>query len=440
MLRRAGGSPVLGALPGRFEALGSRPRRASGAATRYRAGARRGSRPGSRRSSRGDCSAGSPPNHTRPWADMRPDQLLEGLPALLALRTRRSALTSDRMSSRRASAHQSIIRPQAATPKGVDPPAWPAPSAKVEPTEAVWYLPCGNWNGHPPQSASATALAIVGRGRVGSSLPEPKRRDRGPGGPRGLARPAAAPSRRSSASPTTAIGEACEALAASDTPALVGHVSGASGLLALESATRRGSAVFSFHPLQTFPDGGPRSPGRPARSPPRPRAPRASPTRWPPGSRCARSSSPRRARVAYHAAASIASNLLVALEESAAELLARAGVEDASELLAPLVLQTAANWAEHGPAALTGPVARGDEATVERHLEAAGRARARAARGSTTPWPSAPRARERRRRRRHEVVRSKGSCARRSRAARRDGERRSGSCRRWATFTRATSR
>jgi predicted short-subunit dehydrogenase-like oxidoreductase (DUF2520 family) len=73
-------------------------------------------------------------------------------------------------------------------------------------------------------------------------------------------------------------------------------------------------------------------------------------------------------RTAYHAAASIASNFLVALEESAAELLAEAGVKDARELLAPLVLRTAANWAERGPAALTGPIARGDDATVDRHL------------------------------------------------------------------------
>ena len=73
---------------------------------------------------------------------------------------------------------------------------------------------------------------------------------------------------------------------------------------------------------------------------------------------------PRSKRAAYHAAAAIASNFLVALEESAAELLRAAGVEDARELLAPLVLRTAANWAERGAAALTGPIARGDEATV----------------------------------------------------------------------------
>jgi predicted short-subunit dehydrogenase-like oxidoreductase (DUF2520 family) len=79
---------------------------------------------------------------------------------------------------------------------------------------------------------------------------------------------------------------------------------------------------------------------------------------------------PEEHRAAYHAAAAMASNFLVALEESAGELLSRAGVEEARELLAPLVLRTAANWAEDGADALTGPIARGDEATVARHREA----------------------------------------------------------------------
>ena len=79
---------------------------------------------------------------------------------------------------------------------------------------------------------------------------------------------------------------------------------------------------------------------------------------------------PEERRAAYHAAASIASNFLVALQESAAELLGEASGEDARELLAPLVLRTAANWSELGAGALTGPIARGDEATVARHLEA----------------------------------------------------------------------
>jgi predicted short-subunit dehydrogenase-like oxidoreductase (DUF2520 family) len=79
---------------------------------------------------------------------------------------------------------------------------------------------------------------------------------------------------------------------------------------------------------------------------------------------------PEESRAAYHAAAAMASNLLIALEESAAELVERLGIEDARELLAPLVLRTAANWAERGPAALTGPIARGDRAAVERHRAA----------------------------------------------------------------------
>jgi predicted short-subunit dehydrogenase-like oxidoreductase (DUF2520 family) len=76
------------------------------------------------------------------------------------------------------------------------------------------------------------------------------------------------------------------------------------------------------------------------------------------------------ARATYHAAASIASNFLVALEESAAALLGKAGTGNPRELLAPLVLRSAANWAERGGEALTGPIARGDAATVDRHMEA----------------------------------------------------------------------
>ena len=34
------------------------------------------------------------------------------------------------------------------------------------------------------------------------------------------------------------------------------------------------------------------------------------------------------------------------------------------------MLRTAANWAERGPDALTGPIARGDRDTVERHRAA----------------------------------------------------------------------
>lgn len=66
-------------------------------------------------------------------------------------------------------------------------------------------------------------------------------------------------------------------------------------------------------------------------------------------------------RPAYHAAASMASNFLVTLE-SAAER-AGGGIV-AREHLVPLVRTTVENWARRGEAALTGPVARGDAATV----------------------------------------------------------------------------
>jgi predicted short-subunit dehydrogenase-like oxidoreductase (DUF2520 family) len=76
-------------------------------------------------------------------------------------------------------------------------------------------------------------------------------------------------------------------------------------------------------------------------------------------------------RAAYHAAASIASNFLITLEAAAERVAAGAGVE--RQLLVPLVRATVENWARLGSAqALTGPVARGDEATVARQRAAVG--------------------------------------------------------------------
>ena len=79
------------------------------------------------------------------------------------------------------------------------------------------------------------------------------------------------------------------------------------------------------------------------------------------------------AKPLYHLAAAAASNLFVALQSEAGELMAAAtGLEPAAAagLLAPLVATTAGNVAVRGPAqALTGPVARGDVGTVRAHLE-----------------------------------------------------------------------
>ena len=71
-------------------------------------------------------------------------------------------------------------------------------------------------------------------------------------------------------------------------------------------------------------------------------------------------------RAAYHAAASIASNFLVTLEGAAERLAATTGLD--REALVPLVRATVENWAALGAErALTGPIARGDEATIARH-------------------------------------------------------------------------
>jgi predicted short-subunit dehydrogenase-like oxidoreductase (DUF2520 family) len=75
-------------------------------------------------------------------------------------------------------------------------------------------------------------------------------------------------------------------------------------------------------------------------------------------------------RAAYHAAASMASNFLVTLEAAAERLAATAGVDRA--LLLPLVRAALANWAQDGAGALTGPIVRGDEATVDRQRAAIG--------------------------------------------------------------------
>jgi predicted short-subunit dehydrogenase-like oxidoreductase (DUF2520 family) len=71
-------------------------------------------------------------------------------------------------------------------------------------------------------------------------------------------------------------------------------------------------------------------------------------------------------RAAYHAAASIASNFLVTLQAAAEQLLGHD-----REVLVPLVRATVENWAAQGPErALTGPIARGDEVTVQRQRQA----------------------------------------------------------------------
>jgi predicted short-subunit dehydrogenase-like oxidoreductase (DUF2520 family) len=222
-----------------------------------------------------------------------------------------------------------------------------------------------------PAPALTGRLAVVGTGRAGGSIAAAAR---AAGldviaGSRGLD-----PSGASIVLlcvPDAAIRDACEtAVPALEAGMFIGHVSGATGLAALSAAADAGCETFSLHPLQTIPTAETDLAG----------APCAISATTPEGEAVAGALAerlgmlpfavPEDGRAAYHAAASMASNFLVALEESAAQLMETAGVLKPREVLAPLVLRSAANWADAGGGALTGPIARGDEETVALHLEA----------------------------------------------------------------------
>jgi predicted short-subunit dehydrogenase-like oxidoreductase (DUF2520 family) len=213
-------------------------------------------------------------------------------------------------------------------------------------------------------------ILIVGRGRVGASLAAAAREA---GVPARLVSSDEAPAAARSATaallcvPDAAIAEVAAGLAQGPPP-LVGHVSGATTLEPLAAANAPGA--FSLHPLQTFPGEETAVAGLPCATAGSDEAAESFASMFARRLGMRPFSVPDEHRAAYHAAACISSNFLVALQESAAGLLEAAGVEDGRELLAPLVLATAANWAESGGAALTGPIARGDAATVGRHREA----------------------------------------------------------------------
>ncbi len=171
--------------------------------------------------------------------------------------------------------------------------------------------------------------------------------------------------------PDAEIAAACEQVTAvARSLRFLGHTSGATRLEALAPAAERGIATFSLHPLQTVPDLDTDLTGAPAAIAGSDATALALARELAEICQMTPFEVPEDARAAYHAAASIASNFLVALETSAEDLLAAAGIEDGRRLLAPLVLRTAANWAEHGSEALTGPIARGDEVTIQRQREA----------------------------------------------------------------------
>lgn len=247
-------------------------------------------------------------------------------------------------------------------------------------------------------SAAATfALAVIGAGRAGTALalalcrqrwPVVAVASRTPASAERLARltgaqachDAAAAARQAEAviiaTPDAAIAATAADLAAAGglrAGQVVLHLSGALDSSLLAPARSVGAAAGSLHPLQTLPDGERGAtllqgcyfgiegdPLAVAAAAAMARAVGGTPLPLPPGS-----------KPLYHAAAVAASNYICATAHLAAALWTRAGLPRPLALpaLLPLLQGAVANLERLGlPAALTGPIERGDAATVRRHL------------------------------------------------------------------------
>jgi predicted short-subunit dehydrogenase-like oxidoreductase (DUF2520 family) len=232
----------------------------------------------------------------------------------------------------------------------------------------------------------AEAVLVLGRGRLGRSLAAALR---------AAGRPVtAAPGRDRPdlsglgrgvlvvlAVPDGAVEDVARALAArgglpAGTAAV--HLSGALGLDALDALAALGSPVGSFHPLQPFPVERP------------PEAFRGSLVAVDASEEtllarlealaAALGARPRRVRdeqrAAYHAAASLAANLLVALADQSRIVFESAGWSEADAVDGVRSLMRGSLDALDAvglPEALSGPVRRGDAATVARHVTALAR-------------------------------------------------------------------
>jgi predicted short-subunit dehydrogenase-like oxidoreductase (DUF2520 family) len=152
---------------------------------------------------------------------------------------------------------------------------------------------------------------------------------------------------------------------------LAAHTSGAQGIGVLDPAAARGVLALALHPVMTFagrPEDVDRIDGATfgvtALDELRPVAESlvlemgGEPV-WVPES----------ARALYHASLTIASNHLVTLVNDSLSLLSDAGVAEPARLAAPLLSASLDNVLRLGDAALTGPVSRGDVATVAVHIE-----------------------------------------------------------------------
>ncbi|MDP9848216.1 Rossmann-like and DUF2520 domain-containing protein [Streptosporangium lutulentum] len=153
---------------------------------------------------------------------------------------------------------------------------------------------------------------------------------------------------------------------------LVAHTSGAYGLAVLNPAIKAGALPLALHPVMTFTgrDDDLRrltgiSYGVTAPDPLRPVAEalviemEGEPV-WVEDEN----------RALYHAALAAAANHMVTLVAESSELLRKVGVDQPGRMLGPLLGAALENVLRLGITGLTGPVVRGDAATVRKHVDA----------------------------------------------------------------------
>ena len=244
-------------------------------------------------------------------------------------------------------------------------------------------------------SGSRLRIALIGAGRVGTAVAEVLRRSshevtgvssrRAESAERAAARLETTTFDHRSELPSAdvlllgvpdeAIGQIVTELGPSLGPGVVVvHLAGALGIAPLAEAGRAGAGVAALHPVQTFPDverGIERLPG----------------SAW--GVTASQEVESwaveliaadldglpvivtEEARPVWHAAAVSTSNGIAALLAAGEAMLAAIGIEEPHRVLGPLAAGTVANAGEQGAAgSLTGPVVRGEQETIARHLDA----------------------------------------------------------------------
>ncbi len=153
---------------------------------------------------------------------------------------------------------------------------------------------------------------------------------------------------------------------------IVAHTSGRFGLAVLAPASERGALPLALHPVMTFTGSTmdlPRLAGASfGVTAPEHLRPVAEALVLEMGAEPAWVAE--ESRELYHAGLAHGANHLVTLVNSAVDVLRAGGVDNPAAMLGPLLAAALDNALRAGDAALTGPVARGDAATVAAHLAA----------------------------------------------------------------------